>query len=149
MAQKTDGNWDDVKRVVKNLHNGLRWEQAKGADAFMAVEDDWYERNKAKFFEWSEKGIPQQTDSISLINRAPEPVNILSTPDGKVWAIFKDNAGKFYREEISADRKLAEAATPMPAVVDEGRLMAQGKPPAMEKVVTAEKPSEKPKNKSW
>jgi hypothetical protein len=118
MAQKTDGNMDDVRRVVHNIKEGMPWHNAKVYNAFLAVEDSWYERNKALLYQWADTGIPTQQDNISLTDQKPDPFQILSTPDGKVWAVYKEKDG-FRRVEIEASAPLAQAAAPVPTAVEE------------------------------
>ena len=126
MPQKTDGNNDDVVRVVRNLKNGMPWHLAKGHEAFMAIEDTWYERNKSLLEEWSRTGIPLPKDSISGVGARPLPIETLATPDGKVWAIYKDSMGRLTREEI----QLSAPSAPVPvAVLDEGKTMTPGPNP--------------------
>jgi hypothetical protein len=102
MPQKTEGNMDDAMRVIQNLKDGLAWHIAIRTGEFMPVEVAWYDKNRALFFDWMEKGIPKQPGLIeSTAREVKSPINTAVTPDGKVWGIYRDEKGGLYREEIA------------------------------------------------
>ena len=100
MGQKTEGNMDDVHRVIANLKDGMVWDRACREGEFMPVDKSWYEKNKALLYEWLEHGVPPPP-GLADASVKPAPVNTVSTPDGKVWAIYRDAKGGFYREEVT------------------------------------------------
>ena len=97
--QKTEGNWEDVIRIVTNLKNGMPWHIARHEGSFMMVEEAWSEKNKALFMEYVEKGLPIPPDGITNITFKPPPVQVVSH-EGKLYGIFRDVHGKLFREEI-------------------------------------------------
>lgn len=119
MGQKTEGNMDDAIRVVGNLKNGMVWEIACRTGEFMPVDMPWYDKNRALFHQWVIDGIPPPPGLTEALNVKPSPINTAVTPDGKVWALYRDAKGGIYREEV----KQGAEVLPPPVVVEE-KLMA-------------------------
>jgi len=116
--QKTEGNMDDVQRVIKNLNDGMVWDTAKHHESFMVVNDDWYEKNKELILKWKDTGIPVPDDMITNRVVKPAPMSVVAE-NGKIWGVYRNTDGTIYREEIKEKSK-DDVPAPPP---DTGRLM--------------------------
>lgn len=131
-VQKTEGNMDDVNRVINNLKEGMNWVLACRTGEFMPVEDAWYDKNRALIETWVNTGVPALPGLVNA-NVRPSPIQTAVTADGKVWAIYRDATGSLYREEVKTAAENAEAPV--------------APPPEPERTMTPDVP--KGKGKQW
>ncbi len=110
---KLEGNDDDVKRVVRKLKAGVLWQNAKHDEEFQFIPDEWYEKHKALFEKYVIEGIPAGPGLVHLAT-SPKPLQVIATPDGKVWGVYMNADGSQFRKEIAE----AKEAPPPETIYD-------------------------------
>jgi hypothetical protein len=123
----------------------MPWHVAKHDKAFMAIqegfppnaENSWYERNKERFHQWAETGIPVPADNITFGLVKPEPFQIVAM-DGKLIAVYRRPDGTLYQEQVKDAPPTPTVEPEMQAKQEETvRLATPGAPAPTGKVIEA------------